>query len=54
MYPQYTPLQLLLHITIFGAPARAWLAKEIDDAGLVAAVRSTFEGLIDAWRSVHP
>jgi len=37
--------------TIFGEPARAWLANAIDDAGLVAAVRANFEALIDAWRA---
>jgi 5-dehydro-2-deoxygluconokinase len=36
--------------TIFGEPARLWLAGEIDDTGLVAAVRMNFESLIDAWR----
>jgi 5-dehydro-2-deoxygluconokinase len=35
--------------TIFGEPARAWLAGAIDDAGLVAAVRTNYEALIDAW-----
>jgi 5-dehydro-2-deoxygluconokinase len=36
--------------TIFGEPAKAWLAKALDDAGLIAAVRRDFEALIDAWR----
>ncbi|MEO8675652.1 MAG: 5-dehydro-2-deoxygluconokinase [Casimicrobiaceae bacterium] len=39
--------------TIFGEPARAWLAGAIDDAGLVAAVRANFEALIDAWQSAR-
>jgi 5-dehydro-2-deoxygluconokinase len=39
--------------TIFGEPARAWLANEIDDAGLVASVRANFEALIDAWQSTR-
>ena len=37
--------------TIFGEPARAWLSKELDDAGLVASVRANFEALIDAWQA---
>ncbi len=39
--------------TIFHDPARAWLAGEIDDAGLKAGVRATYEALIDAWRSAR-
>ena len=39
--------------TIFHAPARAWLAGEIDDAGFKAAARATFEALIDAWRKAR-
>jgi 5-dehydro-2-deoxygluconokinase len=39
--------------TIFHAPSRAWLAGEIDDAGLKAGVRATYEALIDAWRSTR-
>jgi len=35
--------------TIFHAPARAWLAGEIDDARFKASVRETFEALVDAW-----
>ncbi len=35
--------------TIFGEPARAWLAGAIDDAGLIAGVRTNYEALIDAW-----
>ncbi|MBI0328934.1 bifunctional 5-dehydro-2-deoxygluconokinase/5-dehydro-2-deoxyphosphogluconate aldolase [Burkholderia plantarii] len=39
--------------TIFHEPSRAWLAGEIDDAGVIARVRATFETLIDAWRTAH-
>ncbi|HVF65891.1 MAG TPA: 5-dehydro-2-deoxygluconokinase [Casimicrobiaceae bacterium] len=39
--------------TIFGAPSRAWLANEIDDAELMSHVRSTYEALIDAWREAR-
>jgi 5-dehydro-2-deoxygluconokinase len=39
--------------TIFHAPSRAWLAGEIDDAGLKKRVRATYEALIDAWRSTR-
>ena len=39
--------------TIFGEPARAWLAGAIDDDSLVAAVRRNFEALIDAWCAVR-
>jgi 5-dehydro-2-deoxygluconokinase len=39
--------------TVFGAPARAWLAGDVDDAGLVASVRTNFEALIDAWRTAR-
>ena len=39
--------------SIFHAPARAWLAGEIDDAGFKAAARATFEALIDAWRKAR-
>ncbi len=39
--------------TIFGEPARAWLANTINDAGLVAAVRGNFEALIDAWQAAR-
>ena len=36
--------------TIFHEPSRRWLAGEIGDAELIAAVRTTFEALIAAWR----
>jgi len=39
--------------TIFHDPARAWLAGEIDDAGLKQRVRATYEALIDAWREAR-
>jgi 5-dehydro-2-deoxygluconokinase len=39
--------------TIFHEPSRAWLAGEIDDAALIAAVRATFETLIAAWRKAR-
>ncbi|VXC30494.1 5-dehydro-2-deoxygluconokinase [Pseudomonas sp. 8Z] len=39
--------------TIFGQPSRAWLAGELDDAGLIAQVRATFEFLIQAWRDAR-
>jgi 5-dehydro-2-deoxygluconokinase len=39
--------------TIFHAPAKAWLAGEIDDATLKARVRATYETLIAAWRSAR-
>jgi 5-dehydro-2-deoxygluconokinase len=39
--------------TIFGDPARAWLANAIDDAGLIAGVRNNFEALIDAWTAAR-
>ncbi len=39
--------------TIFGEPARAWLANAIDDDGLVAGVRKSYEALIDAWRGAR-
>ncbi|MEC5162626.1 MULTISPECIES: bifunctional 5-dehydro-2-deoxygluconokinase/5-dehydro-2-deoxyphosphogluconate aldolase [unclassified Janthinobacterium] len=36
--------------TIFHEPSKRWLAKEIDDAGLVAALRANFETLIRTWQ----
>jgi 5-dehydro-2-deoxygluconokinase len=39
--------------TIFHAPARAWLAGEIDDAALRQRVRTTYESLIDAWQAAR-
>jgi 5-dehydro-2-deoxygluconokinase len=40
--------------TIFQAPARAWLAREIDDATFKARARATYEALIDAWDRAKP
>jgi 5-dehydro-2-deoxygluconokinase len=40
--------------TIFHDASRAWLAGELDDAGLVARVRANFEALIDAWTAARP
>ena len=39
--------------TIFHAPARAWLAGEIDDATLKRRLRATYESLIGAWREAR-
>ncbi|WP_240648353.1 bifunctional 5-dehydro-2-deoxygluconokinase/5-dehydro-2-deoxyphosphogluconate aldolase [Pararobbsia silviterrae] len=39
--------------TIFGEPARAWMAGEIDDATVKARVRATFESLIEHWRAAR-
>jgi 5-dehydro-2-deoxygluconokinase len=39
--------------TIFGDPARQWLAGAIDDAALVAAIRANYEALIAAWRAAR-
>ncbi|WP_414444895.1 bifunctional 5-dehydro-2-deoxygluconokinase/5-dehydro-2-deoxyphosphogluconate aldolase [Burkholderia sp. 22PA0106] len=39
--------------TIFWEPSRAWLAGEIDDAGVIARVRAIFETLIGAWRDAR-
>ena len=36
--------------TIFQEPSRRWLAGELDDAGLIAAVRANFEQLIALWQ----
>jgi 5-dehydro-2-deoxygluconokinase len=36
--------------TIFQEPSRRWLAGELDDAGLIAAVRVNFEQLISLWQ----
>ncbi|HEX5079825.1 MAG TPA: 5-dehydro-2-deoxygluconokinase [Geminicoccaceae bacterium] len=35
--------------TIFGAPAKAWMAGEIDDGTAVARMAETYAGLIRAW-----
>jgi 5-dehydro-2-deoxygluconokinase len=39
--------------SIFEAPAKRWLAREIDDAMLVRDVRTAFEALIDAWQEAR-
>jgi 5-dehydro-2-deoxygluconokinase len=39
--------------TIFHAPARAWLAGEIDDAALKQRIRENYEALIEAWRAAR-
>lgn len=36
--------------SIFGAPARAWLAGELDDSGLQAQVAENYRQVIAAWR----
>ena len=36
--------------TIFQEPSRRWLAGELDDAGLIAALRANFEQLIVLWQ----
>jgi 5-dehydro-2-deoxygluconokinase len=38
--------------TIFGDPARRWLANGIGDAALIAAVRANYEALIRAWKEI--
>jgi len=35
--------------SIFGAPARAWLTGDMDDAELTSALAHNFERVIDAW-----
>jgi 5-dehydro-2-deoxygluconokinase len=39
--------------TIWHEPSRGWLAGRLDDAGLVAQVRSGFERLVHAWREAR-
>ncbi len=39
--------------TIFGAPARAWMAGEIDDDTAVARMAGTYGDLIRAWEAVR-
>ena len=36
--------------TIFGAPARAWMRGEIDDATAIARMAATYAGLIESWQ----
>jgi 5-dehydro-2-deoxygluconokinase len=40
--------------TVFHAPARAWLAGEIDDETAVTALASTLSVLVEAWRRARP
>ena len=40
--------------TIFGAPARAWLAGAIGDAGAMALVAAGYARMIDEWRRRRP
>jgi 5-dehydro-2-deoxygluconokinase len=40
--------------TIFGEPARAWLAGRIDDAAVKAAMAERFKRLVDAWLAIRP
>jgi len=37
--------------TIFGEPAKRWLAGEFDDSDFVDAIASNYESVIDLWRS---
>jgi 5-dehydro-2-deoxygluconokinase len=39
--------------TVFGEPARRWLAGDSDDGTLIAGVRANYEALIRAWREVR-
>jgi len=39
--------------TIFHVPSQRWLAGEIDDAQLIADIRSNFEALIRIWRQTR-
>ncbi|CZF82318.1 bifunctional 5-dehydro-2-deoxygluconokinase/5-dehydro-2-deoxyphosphogluconate aldolase [Grimontia marina] len=36
--------------TIFGEPSRQWMRGELDNQGLVAAVKANYLGLIETWR----
>lgn len=40
----------LIGRTIFHEPSRRWLAGELDDAGVIAALRTNFETLIHTWQ----
>jgi 5-dehydro-2-deoxygluconokinase len=40
--------------TIFGAPARAWMHGEIDDATATARMAESYAALIAAWERVRP
>jgi len=39
--------------TIFGAPAKAWLSGEIDDAQLQTQIRANYRQLTEAWLARH-
>ncbi|WP_413771110.1 bifunctional 5-dehydro-2-deoxygluconokinase/5-dehydro-2-deoxyphosphogluconate aldolase [Lichenihabitans sp. PAMC28606] len=40
--------------TIFGEPARAWFAGQIDDAEVTARMAGRFKRLVDAWLAIRP
>ena len=40
--------------TIFGEPARAWLARDIDDAEVVHRMAARFRALTEAWTRLRP
>jgi 5-dehydro-2-deoxygluconokinase len=40
--------------TIFGAPAREWLAGTIDDATVVERIAAGYARMVDAWRRARP
>jgi 5-dehydro-2-deoxygluconokinase len=40
--------------TIFGAPARAWMQGEIDDATATLRMAETYASLIAAWERARP
>lgn len=40
--------------TIFGEPARAWLAGTLDDAAVVDQMASRFAALVEAWSRLRP
>jgi 5-dehydro-2-deoxygluconokinase len=40
--------------TIFGAPARDWFGRSIDDATAVARIGAGYARMIDAWRRCRP
>ena len=40
--------------TIFGEPARAWLAGRLTDAEVRGAMAGRFAELVEAWRAARP
>ena len=40
--------------TIFGPPAREWLAGNIDDATATVGIAQGYERMIEAWRRARP